>query len=73
MENLLKTEGKYKKSIKDSELKRMFKELVVNDTEEEKVMNDLFYKSVKMVFDTGFHLAKELNEDLLADTHDKNI
>ena len=73
MENLLETKGKCKQSIKESELRKMFKELAINDTEEEKVMNELFYNSVKMVLDTGFDLANELSEDLLADTIKKGI
>ena len=73
MENLLDIKGKCKQSIKESELRKMFQELNIHDTDEEKVMNDLFYNSVKMVLDTGFDLANELNEDLLAETIKKDI
>ncbi len=73
MENLLETKEKCKQDIKDSELRKMFQELAIHDTEEEKVVNELFYNSVKMVLDTGFDLASELNEDLLADTIKKTF
>ena len=73
MENLLETKEKCKQDIKDSELRKMFQELAIHNTEEEKVVNELFYNSVKMVLDTGFDLASELNEDLLADTIKKTF
>ena len=68
MENLLEVKKVKKKGVKESDLKKMFDELVKNDTEEEKVISELFYNSAKMVLDTGFELAKELNEQLLAET-----
>jgi len=73
MENLLDKKVKRKQGIKDSELKKMFQELIIHDTEEEKVVSELFYNSVKMVLDTGFDLVNELNEDLLAETIKKDI
>ena len=67
MENLLvRQENKINQN--ESELKRMFNDLVEHDTEEERVMSELFYSSVKMIFDMGFELAHELNEELLAET-----
>ena len=71
MENLLVRKVN-EKNKKESKLKKMFRDLVENDTEEEKVMNDLFYSSVKMVLDAGFELANELNEELLAETIKKD-
>ena len=47
------------------EVKKMFSDL--NDETDSKldnVLGDLFYKSVKLLFDTGFDLAKKLNLDL---------
>ena len=42
-------------------MKKMFSELEVDD-----FISDLFYNSVKVIFDTFFNLAKNLNFDYLA-------
>lgn len=58
-------EEKTKNQLNPSEMKKMFSEL--NDESDSKVDNvigDLFYQSVKLIFDTGFDLAKKLNLDL---------
>ena len=60
-----KIEEKTKNQLNPSEMKKMFSEL--NDESDSKVDNvigDLFYQSVKLIFDTGFELAKKLNLDL---------
>lgn len=60
-----KIEEKTKNQLNPSEMKKMFSEL--NDESDSKVDNvigDLFYQSVKLIFDTGFDLAKKLNLDL---------
>ena len=36
------------------------------DSEEENIVSDLFYKSVKSFFDLGFELADKLNLELLS-------
>jgi len=47
------------------EVKKMFSELNGDsDSKVDNVLGDLFYKSVKLLFDTGFDLAKKLNLDL---------
>ena len=70
MENLLEVR---EPKEKESDLRKMFMDLGVLDTEEEKVINELFYNSVKMVFDAGFDLANELNKELLAETFKENL
>ncbi|MBN1803182.1 MAG: hypothetical protein JW891_16850 [Candidatus Lokiarchaeota archaeon] len=68
MEDLLEIrEESAEKNRTEPKLKKMFEELATEDNEAEKVLSDLFYNSVKMVFDTGFDLAKALNEELLAE------
>jgi len=60
-----KIEEKTRDQLNPSEMKKMFSEL--NDETDSKVDNvlgDLFYQSVKLIFDTGFDLAKKLNLDL---------
>ena len=43
----------------------MFSELNgESDSQVDNIIGDLFYKSVKLIFDTGFDLAKKLNLDL---------
>ena len=47
------------------EVKKMFSDLNGDsDSKVDNVLGDLFYKSVKLLFDTGFDLAKKLNLDL---------
>lgn len=47
------------------EVKKMFSDLNGDsDSKLDNVLGDLFYKSVKLLFDTGFDLAKKLNLDL---------
>ena len=50
-----------------TEMKEMFEE-VAGEGEEGKVIGDLFYRSVKGIFDTGFELAKKLNFELMSDS-----
>jgi len=63
-------ENKQDSNLKDSqidltEVKEMFSELKdENDSKVDNVIGDLFYKSVKLIFDTGFDLAKKLDLDL---------
>ena len=60
-----KVEEEAMENIDPEEMKKMFPDL--NGTGDEKVDNvlgDLFYKSVQLIFDTGFDLAKKLNLDL---------
>lgn len=60
-----KVEEETMEDIDPEEMKKMFPDL--NGTSDEKVDNvlgDLFYKSVQLIFDTGFDLAKKLNLDL---------
>ena len=65
-------EEKTKDQLNPSEMKKMFSEL--NDESDSKVDNvigDLFYQSVKLIFDTGFELAKKLNLDLFESFFDE--
>ncbi|MFW9899018.1 MAG: hypothetical protein ACFFDO_07130 [Candidatus Thorarchaeota archaeon] len=63
-------ENKQDSNLKESqidltEVKEMFSELKdENDSKVDNVIGDLFYKSVKLIFDTGFDLAKKLDLDL---------
>ncbi|MFX0188648.1 MAG: hypothetical protein ACFE8A_13030 [Candidatus Hodarchaeota archaeon] len=63
-------ENKQDSNLKESqidltEVKEMFSELKdENDSKIDNVIGDLFYKSVKLIFDTGFDLAKKLDLDL---------
>ncbi|MFX1258769.1 MAG: hypothetical protein ACFFAN_12990 [Promethearchaeota archaeon] len=49
---------------KKNEMEEMLKDLGEN-SKENNLINDLFYKSVKMIFDMGFELANNLNLELL--------
>lgn len=63
-------ENKQDSNLKESqidltEVKEMFSELKdESDSKVDNVIGDLFYKSVKLIFDTGFDLAKKLDLDL---------
>ena len=60
-----KIEEKTRDQLNPSEMKKMFSELNdESDSNVENVLGDLFYRSVKLIFDTGFDLAKKLNLDL---------
>ena len=52
-----------KKETIDPNIKQVVSEMNQN-TDTDNVVSDLFYKSVKLIFDTGFDLAKKLNLDL---------
>jgi hypothetical protein len=52
-----------KKETIDPNIKQVVSEMN-QDTNVDTVVSDLFYKSVKLIFDTGFDLAKKLNLDL---------
>ena len=60
-----KIEEKAMEDLNPSEMKKMFSEIDGgSDSKVNDVLGDLFYKSVKLIFDTGFDLAKKLNLDL---------
>ncbi|MHA1723511.1 MAG: hypothetical protein ACTSYC_05430 [Promethearchaeota archaeon] len=52
--------------LTSNEIKKLFTELEVDEP-----IGELFYNSVKIIFDTGFHLAKRLNFDFIADSIEK--
>jgi len=65
VENLLdKKKGNKSEVPKMKEIRKMFLELGQNESEEDEVINDLFFNSVKMVFDAGTELANDLANDL---------
>ena len=65
MENLLKPKKESKSEVpKMKEIRKMFLELGQVESEEDEVINDLFFNSVKMVFDAGNELANDLANDL---------
>ena len=60
-----KIEEKTREQLNPSEMKKMFSELNgKSDNKVDNVLGDLFYQSVKLIFDMGFDLAKKLNLDL---------
>ena len=60
-----KIEEKAKENLNPSEMKKMFSEINGgSDSKVDNVLGDLFYKSVQLIFETGFDLAKKLNLDL---------
>ncbi|MHA1805131.1 MAG: hypothetical protein ACTSU4_11495 [Promethearchaeota archaeon] len=61
-------QGKFiKEPLNNSnEVKKLFTELDVDEP-----IGELFYNSVKIIFDTGFHLVKRLNFDFIADSIEK--
>ena len=60
-----KVEEKAMENLNPSEVEKMFSEINGgSDSKVDNVLGDLFYKSVKLIFDTGFDLAKKLNLDL---------
>ena len=60
-----KIEEKAKENLDPEEMKKMFSEINGgSDSKVDNVLGDLFYKSVQLIFDTGFELAKKLNLDL---------
>lgn len=58
-------EQKKKESQIPSDMKKMLSELD-GDSKVENVVSNLFYKSVKNIFDFGFELAEKLNLELLS-------
>lgn len=65
-------EEKTKNQLNPSEMKKMFSELNgESDSKVDNVIGDLFYQSVKLIFDTGFDLAKKLNLDLFESFFDE--
>ena len=58
-------EDKKEESVIPSEMETMLTDLT-GDNELNDVVNDLFYKSVKNMFDLGFELAEKLNLELLS-------
>ena len=58
-------EEKTREKLNPSEMKKMYSELNdESDSKADNVIEDLFYQSVKLIFDTGFDLAKKLKLDL---------
>jgi len=67
VENLLDKKKESKSEVpKMKEIRKMFLELGQDESEEDEVINDLFFNSVKMVFDAGNELANDLANDLEA-------
>jgi len=58
-------EDKKEESMIPSEMEAMLSDLN-GDNKINDVVNDLFYKSVKNMFDLGFELAEKLNLELLS-------
>ena len=58
-------EEKKEESVIPSEMETMLSELN-GDNKLNDVVNDLFYKSVKNIFDLGFELAEKLNLELIS-------
>ncbi len=58
-------EEKKEESVIPSEMDTMLSDLK-GDNKLDDVVNDLFYKSVKNMFDLGFELAEKLNLELLS-------
>ena len=58
-------EDKKEESMIPSEMEAMLSDLK-GDSKLNDVVNDLFYKSVKNMFDLGFELAEKLNLELLS-------
>ena len=58
-------EEKKNESVNPSEMETMLSDLK-GDNKLDDVVNDLFYKSVKNMFDLGFELAEKLNLELLS-------
>ena len=59
-------EEKKEESSIPSEMESMLSDLN-KDTQLNEMVNDLFYKSVKNMFDLGFELAEKLNLELFSD------
>ena len=65
VENLLDPKKESKLEVqKMSEIRKMFLDLGQDESVEDEVINDLFFNSVKMVFDAGNELANDLANDL---------
>jgi len=58
-------EDKKEESVNPSEMETMLSDLK-GDNKLNDVVNDLFYKSVKNMFDLGFELAEKLNLELIS-------
>jgi len=58
-------EEKKEESVIPSEMETMLSDLN-GDNKINDVVNDLFYKSVKNMFDLGFELAEKLNLELIS-------
>ena len=58
-------EDKKEESVIPSEMETMLSDLK-GDSKLNDVVNDLFYKSVKNMFDLGFELAEKLNLELIS-------
>ncbi len=61
-----KLEQKKEEVMASTGMKELFSNLEVDEK-----ISDLFYNSVKLIFETGFNLAKSLNFDYLADSIEK--
>lgn len=58
-----KLDEKKEEIMDKTRVKKLFSDLEVDD-----IISDLFYNSVKVIFDTGFNLAKNLNFDFIANS-----
>lgn len=63
MENLLKPKQESNEVQKMSEIRKMFLDLGQDESKEDEIINDLFFNSVKLVFDAGYELANDLAND----------
>ena len=68
MENLLEPKKESNTEVpKMKEIRKMFLELGQDESEEDEVINDLFFNSVKMVFEAGNELVNDLANHLEAE------
>jgi len=58
-------DGKKEENVIPSEMETMLSDLK-GDNKLNDVVTDLFYKSVKSIFDLGFELAEKLNLELIS-------
>lgn len=69
MKNLLEPKKESKSEVqKMAEIRKMFLDLGQDESVEDEVINNLFFNSVKMVFDAGNDLAKDLANDLKSES-----
>ena len=71
MENSIE-ENNITDTLVPHDMKEIFAELG-DGSEEDKIIGDLFYRSIKYFFDFGFELASKLNLELVADSVEKAL